>query len=43
MVVPNLLEDVRFREYPVVAGWPHARFYAASPLVTSDGKRLGTL
>jgi hypothetical protein len=26
-----------------VQGWPHARFYAAVPLVNSDNVRLGTL
>lgn len=36
-------EDIRFKDYPVVTGWPYVRFYAAAPLVNSGGQRLGTL
>jgi GAF domain-containing protein len=43
LVVPNLTQDVRFADSPVVVGWPHARFYAACPLVNGNGMRLGTL
>ncbi|WIA41989.1 hypothetical protein OEZ86_009290 [Tetradesmus obliquus] len=43
LVVPDLREDIRFKDFPVVVGWPHARFYAAVPLVNSDNVRLGTL
>jgi len=43
LVVSDLREDVRFKDFPVVVGWPHLRFYAASPLVAATGTRLGTL
>jgi hypothetical protein len=40
---PPKQEDIRFKNYPVVTGWPHVRFYAAAPLVAPGGQRLGTL
>ncbi|KIY95328.1 hypothetical protein MNEG_12631 [Monoraphidium neglectum] len=43
LVIPDLRLDIRFKDYPIVTGWPHARSYAAAPLVTSGGQRLGTL
>eukprot|EP00775_Hariotina_reticulata_P003799 gene3799-4056_t len=43
LVVPDLWEDVRFKDSPVVVGWPHLRFYAAAPLVNAANSRLGTL
>lgn len=43
MVIPNVLEDDRFFDNPVVAGLLNLRFYAGVPLVTPAGFRLGTL
>ncbi|WP_413760771.1 PP2C family protein-serine/threonine phosphatase [Streptomyces sp. MMBL 11-3] len=42
-VVTDAQSDPRTQGHPLVEGEPGVRFYAAAPLVTPDGLRLGTV
>jgi diguanylate cyclase (GGDEF)-like protein len=43
LVVNDLRKDPRWSEMPTVATEPHLRFYAGYPLVSADGRRVGSL
>lgn len=43
LVIPDMLADPAMASSPLVTGPPGVRFYAAAPIVTADGHRLGTL
>lgn len=40
-IVPDAKKDPRFAKNPMVLGKPHIRFYAAVPLRSADGRRVG--
>jgi diguanylate cyclase (GGDEF)-like protein/PAS domain S-box-containing protein len=42
LVIGDTSADPGFRDYAVVTGEPHIRFYAAAPLMTPDGFQIGT-
>jgi diguanylate cyclase (GGDEF)-like protein len=42
-VVPDALDDSRFRMAPIVAGPPNVRFYAGTALVSPSGLPIGSL
>jgi GAF domain-containing protein len=42
-VVCDARSDPRTAAHPLVAGEPGLRFYAAAPIITADGHRLGTV
>jgi PAS domain S-box-containing protein len=41
--ISNAIEDVRFKDNPLVLGPPNIRFYAGHPLTIEGGFRIGTL
>ena len=43
LVVPDLSQDPRTRDNPLVTGDPFLRFYAGAPLQAADGACLGSL
>lgn len=43
LVVPDLRNDERFANNPLVKGHPNAVFYAGTSLVTKEGHALGTI
>ena len=43
LIVPNALEDDRFKNNPYATGPPHVEFYVGVPLVTPTGFALGSL
>ena len=43
LMVPDTHDDFRFADNPFVTDEPYLRFYAGTPLITSEGVALGTL
>lgn len=43
LVVPDALEDDRFRTNPLVLDDPNIRYYAGAPMVTSRGHGIGSV
>ncbi|MGV8935968.1 MAG: sensor histidine kinase [Allorhizobium sp.] len=43
LVIPDLTQDSRTRDNPLVTGAPHIRFYAGAPLRTESGAVIGSL
>lgn len=42
-IIPDTIDDDRFKDNPLVTNAPHIRFYAGCPLKAPNGQKLGTL
>jgi PAS fold/GAF domain len=42
-IVPDSFQDDRFHDNPFVTGPAQVRFYAGAPLITPNGKKIGTI
>lgn len=42
-IVPDTLNDERFRNHALVTSEPYIRFYAGAPLINEEGYALGTI
>ena len=43
LYVPDLSDDDRFKNNPLVESEPNIRFYAGAPLITPNGQAIGTI
>lgn len=43
MVIPDVTQDERFIDNPMVTGEPYIQFYAGAPLKLPNGQNVGTL
>jgi hypothetical protein len=43
LIVNDTLKDERFYDNPFVLGSPYVRFYAAAPIISATGYKIGTL
>ena len=43
LLIPDLSEDDRFSNNPIVSSAPNVRFYAGMPLITPNGSAIGTI
>jgi len=41
--ITDAMSDPRTADHPLVTGEPGLRFYAAAPIITGEGQRLGTV